>query len=381
MEGLLVKLLITPVDFDCNMTCGYCYNGSFRTPCTKPNKVISMDTIYKIFDQVVPLLKSDQLVVIWHGGEPLLTGQDFYREVVQVQKKSARGRYRITNCMQTNGTLIDESWADLLAELKIGPSVSIDGPIPLHDSIRVFIDGKPTYELAMRGYRLLQARDINTGMLMTISQNNVRQVEAIWNWVLKERIPHFDFLPCIEPELWRNGKQMYGLTTEDVAEFSIHLFNLWFDHGNPNIKIRTFRDTIKGLIGGHVNICSWKAGCLQHISFDASGNAFPCARYHCYPETRFGNINQQAFAEIMESPTTKWVHRGIADGQEKCKGCKWNPICGSGCPFLKYALHGTWNGHYVHCQSRQALFEHVKKRIFKQEHGYINPAQASAEVG
>ena len=366
MTGPLIKLLITPVDFDCNMACGYCYNGTARQSRTKPDYIISMGTIHKIFDGIVPLLKSDRLVVIWHGGEPTLPGQDFYREAIRVQQQAIDSRYKVTNCMQTNGTLIDESWADLLAELKIGPSVSIDGPRQLHDSIRKFFSNEEsTYDLGMRAYRLFQSRGINAGMLMVISQINVNHPEAIWEWVLQERIKHFDFLPCIEPELWREGKQVYGLSTADMAQFSIKFFDLWFDHGDPGIQIRTFRDAVKGQMGGHVNICSWKAGCLQHISFDARGNAYPCARYHCYPETRMGNIEEMSFSEIMMTPTTQWVHQGIKSGQDKCKGCEWNPICGSGCPFLKYALHGHWDGPYVHCRSRQALFAHVRERIFK----------------
>lgn len=115
-------------------------------------------------------------------------------------------------------------------------------------------------------------------------------------------------------EVWRAGKQAYGLTPTEVINFSTRLFDFWFNHGDPNIRIRTFKDVIKGLIGGRVNICPWKDGCLQHISFDASGNAFPCARYHCYPETRLGNIHQHTFPGIMETSVTKWVHQGIAEG-------------------------------------------------------------------
>lgn len=365
MAGPLIKLLITPVDFDCNMACGYCYNGSAWQPCAKPSRVISMETVYKIFDEIVPILKGDHLTVIWHGGEPLLAGQDFYREALEVQARAVAGRYHVTNCMQTNGMLVDEQWADLLAQLKIGPSVSMDGPKELHDSIRVMVDGSPTYDLVMRGYHLLQSRDINTGMLMVISQSNVRYPERIWRWILEEKILHFDFLPCIEPERWREGKQVHGLSTEEVAEFSIRFFDLWFDHGDPNIRVRTFRDAIKGQLGGRVNVCSWKAGCVQHISFDASGNAFPCARYHSYPETCMGNIGELSFSDIMATPVARWVREGIATGQSQCRNCKWQPICGSGCPFLKYALSGNWEGHYVHCKSRQALFEHVRKRIFR----------------
>ena len=140
----LVKMLITPVDFSCNMACGYCYNGSARTSCVQDPKTISMDTLYRIFDEAYPLMKTDNLVVIWHGGEPLLAGKDFYREAIKVQKIAAKNRYHVINCLQTNGTLIDEEWIDLFSQLKIGPSVSIDGPSELHDSIRVFLDGGAT---------------------------------------------------------------------------------------------------------------------------------------------------------------------------------------------------------------------------------------------
>lgn len=364
MNGLLVKMLITPVDFNCNMVCGYCYNGSARKDCSSSPKTISMEAIHKIFDQVHPFMKGKHLVVIWHGGEPLLAGKDFYREAIEVQRSAVKDRFKVTNCMQTNGILIDEEWADILRELKIGPSVSLDGPANLHDSIRRSINDKSTYHQAMRAYRMLQQQDVNTGMLVVISQNNYRHPETMWRWILDEKIPHFDFLPCIEPELWRQGKQKYGLSPEEVAQFSIHLFDLWFNHADPKIRIRTFRDAIKGQIGGRVNICSWKAGCLQHISFDSIGNAFPCARYHCYPDTIMGNILDDGFAGIMTSEKTRWVHEGIASGQEKCRDCEWNHICGSGCPFLKYALHGTWEAPFVHCQSRKALFSHIRSSIF-----------------
>ncbi len=361
----ITKVLITPVDFDCNMACGYCYNGSFCNHCDKSSRSISMDTIYKIFDKITPYLKGNKLFVIWHGGEPLLANKDFYREAIAVQGRAINGRYIPVNCLQTNATLIDEGWAQLFIDLKIQPSVSIDGPANLHDSVRKFPNGSQTYKETMRGYNLLRNRGINTGMLMVISQNNVRHPEEIWNWILEEQISRFDFLPCIEPKLWREGKQVYGVNTDEILNFSTRLFDLWFDYGDPNIRIRTFRDSIKGQIGGHVNLCSWKAGCLQHLSFDSLGSAYPCARYHCYPETILGNINEQDFMEVIDGTMIERIHQNIKKGQEKCKPCKWYEMCHSGCPFLKYALYGTWEGYYVHCQFRQSFFAYVKKRIYK----------------
>jgi len=365
MAGQLTKLLITPVDMDCNMACKYCYNGSSWQPRTTPDRVISIDTIYKIFDEIGPLLKSESLVVVWHGGEPMLAGKDFYREMVAAQRRATNGRYKVSHCMQTNGTLVDAEWVELFGQLYIGPSVSIDGPAHLHDAVRVFLDGAPTYDLSMRAYRALQERGIDPGLLVVISQTNVKSPGAIWEWVLEQQFPHFDFLLCIEPELWRESKQVFGLSSDEATEFSIRLFDLWFAHGDPDIRVRTFRDAIKSQIGGHVSVCSWKAGCAEHLSFDASGNAFPCSRYHCYPETCMGNIHAMSLQDILHTPTAQWVVQGIQAGQARCDGCKWKKNCGSGCPFLKYALNGAWDSPYVHCRTRQALFEHIRERIFQ----------------
>lgn len=66
----------------------------------------------------------------------------------------------------------------------------------------------------------------------------------------------------------------------------------------------------------------------------------------------------------MNGGVAKWVNASIAEGQKQCQVYQWYDMCGGGCPFLKYALNGTWQGTYVHCRSRQALLRHVQHRIF-----------------
>jgi len=361
-EKILNKLLIHPVDFDCNMACRYCYNGSFGTPVVKSERVISDNLLFKIFDEIYDFLNADKLMVIWHGGEPLLAGKDFFLRAMEIQQEASRGRYSFRNCVQTNGTLVDAEWVDICKRFRIAPSVSIDGCPELHNKVRIFLDGSPTYEKAMGAYNMFR-KEMRTGLLLVVSKANVNEPEAIWQWILRENIKSLDILPCLEPEKYHKGCSIYSVSEEEIIDFSVRLFDLWFEHADPSIRIRTFKDGIKGQLGGHVNVCSWKGGCLTHISLDPNGNIFPCGRYHCYPETSFGNLNQSSLAEIMESSKTKTIHRLIAEGQKECVGCKWYKICNSGCPFLKYAINGHWGGRYIHCRSRQALFTHIRERI------------------
>lgn len=359
---ILNKLLIHPVDFDCNMACGYCYNGSFGKPVTESKRTISSDLLFKIFDEVGDYLESDKLMVIWHGGEPLLAGKVFFKRAMEIQLEAARGRFTFRNCVQTNGTLVDDEWINLFYEYKIAPSVSIDGPSILHNQVRTFLNNAGTYDKAINAYKMFNTK-MRTGLLIVISKINVGQPEIMWQWILDQGIKSLDFLPCLEPEKYQNGCLKYTVTEKEITDFSIKIFNLWFQHADPTIKIRTFKDGIKGQLGGKVNVCSWKGGCLSHISLDPAGNIFPCGRYHCYPETSFGNLNLNSFAEIMDGEKTCNIHRQIADGQKECSECRWYPICNSGCPFLKYAINGHWGGKFVHCGSRQALFSHIRQQI------------------
>ncbi len=52
-----------------------------------------------------------EVVFTWQGGEPTLRGLDFFRRVVELQKKHAKAGQKIENDLQTNGVLLDEGWA------------------------------------------------------------------------------------------------------------------------------------------------------------------------------------------------------------------------------------------------------------------------------
>jgi uncharacterized protein len=49
---------------------------------------------------------------IWHGGEPLLLGIDVFKQIVKFEKFYAKKTMKISNSIQTNGTLLNEEWID-----------------------------------------------------------------------------------------------------------------------------------------------------------------------------------------------------------------------------------------------------------------------------
>lgn len=112
-----INLLILPTDA-CNMNCIYCFHRPYSCHFEK----INIQTIKHLLDITTPYYK--RVNIIWHGGEPLLMGVDFYKEVVGIQKTYD---CRITNAIQSNLTLLSPEMADFFAENNISISGSFDG--------------------------------------------------------------------------------------------------------------------------------------------------------------------------------------------------------------------------------------------------------------
>src|SRR3990167_3574473 len=113
--------IVTKVTEDCNLACKYCYvnadvwknTGQYQSPKT-------LEKLLSLFSE-----RYHKINLIWHGGEPLLPGLDFYKEVKSIEDKFKRDHdVIIKNSMQTNGSLVTESLLEFLLD-KDGLSMSI----------------------------------------------------------------------------------------------------------------------------------------------------------------------------------------------------------------------------------------------------------------
>jgi uncharacterized protein len=52
------------------------------------------------------------VMIAWQGGEPTMMGLDFFRRSVELAQRYLRPGQRAVYTIQTNGTLIDEEWAE-----------------------------------------------------------------------------------------------------------------------------------------------------------------------------------------------------------------------------------------------------------------------------
>jgi len=360
---MFTKIFIKPVDFDCNLSCEYCYNNANNYRVKPSGKIMDIGVFSEIIESIQPYLDS-KIGIVYHGGEALLAGKNFYAEADNILKDILvkRGK-RVDQFIQTNATMVTDEWAKLLKNLEIWPSTSLDGPKELHDKTRKGISGEGTYDSAMRGYWRLRNTVGFCGALGVINKYTWDKAQVIFRWLLDNKIRTIDFLPC-SPQRGIDGDKSLSVTPEQATRFYIELFDLWFEEDDLNIRIRIFFDEIKGVLGEKPKVCSFNSnGCKVYISFDSSGDAYHCGRYDVYKETCLGNIFNDGIDYIIKEKLHGNLQKEIDENQKHCNNCRWLRSCGGGCPFLKYSVNGNFNGVYSYCETRIKLFEHVEKRV------------------
>ena len=137
----------------CNISCSYCYLGN-------KDRFIKMDTT--VFEDCLNnLIESridyNNLSIVFHAGEPLTVGIEYYRILWGIAKKKLTKNFKF--CFQTNATLLDDEWVHFFKEIKAHVGVSIDGFAEIHDQNRKLKNGRGSFDMVMNGINILQKNE------------------------------------------------------------------------------------------------------------------------------------------------------------------------------------------------------------------------------
>src|SRR5690606_31855458 len=90
------------------------------------------------------------------GGEPLLYPK-IIRELCQYAKLMISGSDKTVEVsVTTNGTLINDTVAELLAQYRFSVTVSIDGPKDINDRTRPALGKNSSTDMTLKGLKKLQ---------------------------------------------------------------------------------------------------------------------------------------------------------------------------------------------------------------------------------
>ncbi|GAM68029.1 GALNS arylsulfatase regulator [Vibrio sp. JCM 19236] len=203
------SLTLKPVGSNCNLDCSYCYYLSSDTSCGQPMSLATLEA--SIENHILSQPKHSPVVdFIWHGGEPLLRGREFYQSAFALQKKWANDK-TLVNTFQTNGTLINHQWAKFFKQHNAMVGISIDGPNIFNDISRIDKTGHSSFEKTVRGISLLKAYEVNFNTLTVVNNRTYQHGRDIYRFLKQTGSTYLQFQPCLDHELDRRSDYDWSL--------------------------------------------------------------------------------------------------------------------------------------------------------------------------
>lgn len=329
---------------ECNARCYHCYQPTISVG-SEPSKgvrgQISKEVFLEFARSALPLgLKSVKL----SGGEPLLR-EDIW-EIIKGIKDLG-----IHISMETNGSLIDEKAADMLSELGVGVTISLDGgSAEVHDSLRRL---PGSFDKAVKALKMLSERGCEPQAIISISHLNLGEVEnvvrvAATNGCRLIKLNPVNTLGLAkklrESNLLLSPEEIMGLyKSRSRLESKYNVFI--FVEGPPSFA------SIYEICTGHSAMCPSTSilGVLHDgsISFCGVGNSCP--------ELIFGRIGDENFdiqrlwkdAEIL----IQLRNRSSLKLKGICEICIFESFCKGSCPALAYGEYKSLSAPDPWCQS------------------------------
>jgi len=342
---------------NCNFACRYCFfEGSYNAPkektmnITKKLAIASVRQFAGFFKKACeyPDFYPYEPSIVFYGGEPLINVDVFFSAVeeVVILKKSGLLPQNMVMNINTNGSLINREIADFCAKYDIEVDVSLDGYQSVHDNCRVWRrSSKGTFKDVMRGIAVLKEAGAKTCISCTVSENNVEELPAIFNWFLDNAgVGNVGFNPLLNSHQYKINDPEYSIK---VAHAMIECFKIARERGIYEARMmRKVKSFVDGTIYDR-DCC----GCGKQIVVLPDGRIGVC---HAYSGTGKFFVDPEHGFDPFEHPFWKEWSKRSPINMPKCYACEALTICGGGCPHNAEINKGSiWevdDGFCVHAK-------------------------------
>ncbi len=349
------SIMTKPVSGVCNLDCTYCYYKDKTGLYPHEKKFLMEENVLEAFMKQYLALQPGNAIITWQGGEPLLAGLDFFEKSRRLQHKWSLPGQRIGTTLQTNGTLIDENWANFFARNSYLVGISLDGPKEAHDFYRVTKSGTPSFEKAWHGLELLEKAGAEFNVLVTLNNENIRLGADLYRFFVQRGIRWLQFIPILEKD--ENGNPMpYSCPPEGYARFLCETFDTWLVNDMGDVSVRIFESIVYTLVKRVPTVCCFAKECANAYVLEYNGDLYACDHF-VFPEWKIGNIMEIPLRELLLSPLIVEFSRLKTDLPGPCGECRYLPLCNGGCPKHHVLRNGKEKVNYF-CQAYKEFFSH-----------------------
>lgn len=344
-----LQTLVMNLTNQCNLSCQYCYEfgaDKVATPEGKP-KFMDLETAKASVGFLLEQSGGRRSVhITFFGGETLMNFPLLKSVVSYANEKAAARGLSIDFSLTTNATLLTPAIIEFLSENRIGVTVSMDGPKEMHDKLRVFSNGRGSYDIIEPRVRALiqnhRTRPITARVTLT---SGVTDVVRIYRHLKDDLGFHeIGFAPVTT-----SPNRLYAINEpgmDGVLDQFRSLADEWLEyalrgemHGFSNVS-----DTLAELVQG-VNKSHPCGAALGMVGVGPSGDIAPCHRFVDSDTHALGHIS----TGIDREKKKDFLSRGHINSKYACHTCWARPLCAGGChheAYVRYGDTGHPNLHY-----------------------------------
>jgi len=380
-------LLAKPAGAACNLGCQYCFFLSKEKLYPARESPLMTEALLETYiRQLMESSPGPQVDVAWQGGEPMLRGLGFFRRSVEVASKYRRPHQRVLHTIQTNGTLIDDEWAEFFKRNGYLVGISIDGPQAMHDAYRVDKRNEGSFDDVVRGWKCLQKHKVDVNILCTIHAANALHPLDVYRFFRDElKAQYIQLIPIVErateetialanrgwgglkgtdrPLYRQSGNLVTDRTVkaDQFGKFLIAIFDEWVLRDVGKVFVTTF-DVALGSWLGRYNACIIAPTCGNALVMEHNGDVYSCDHY-VEPEHLIGNVAKTPLAALVRSEKQRRFGRAKFDSlPEYCRKCPVLFACYGECPRNRFVKTPTGeDGLNYLCEGYKAFFQHIDR--------------------
>ena len=353
----------------CNLSCDYCYvyhhvDQSWRDrPKVMSRRTVDM-TARRIGDHAARH-QLRELVVVLHGGEPLLAGHEIVERMIIAVRAAVPAETKVVVTLQTNGTLVDDRFLGIFEQHGVGVGVSVDGGREAHDRHRRYADGRPSFHLVEEGLRRLSGsadREMYAGLLCTVDLAN--DPVQLYEDLLALHPPQLDLLLPLAN--WAHPPTGRDRPGTPYADWLIRVFERWFTAPRRETGIRLFESIISLLFDAGSDTEAVGLDSSDAITIETGGDleVTDALKTTAPGLGSLGlSVHRHSLDEAMLHPAVRAMRRTIDLLAPECQRCPLVAVCGGGQYSHRYGTDGSFVHPSVYCDDLKRLIGHIHGRV------------------
>jgi uncharacterized protein len=362
-----IAVITMKLTLGCNLQCSYC-NTETASPRTPK---MSLDLWKQVARLLIENSRERHVSIEFHGGEPLLLGDDWLVEAARYAFDLGRQNgKRVQVPMVTNGTLLTAERLRRLKEAGVAICLSCDGPPEINDRMR------GSGHAVFRAIRLLQEADYLRGVMTVMSTGNWDRMTEVMDWYADIGL-HWYSINFQQPQ--GRGIEDVLLTAEQIFEGTRQVFEHMATHHVAVFEQKLGQQVERFVEGRPLGGQGcWDFECQagrSYVAIDLHGRIHACGSdvsHHVLGQVQDGYIDQGHYEQKLKRLHHKsdWVLR--------CFDCNARRICDHSCPTSDFnslaykeaeclATKKLWNYFCANRERVQGVYRMAARR------GFIKP--------